>query len=104
MKQLLKIAIMATALLMGLQLSAQEQKQQRQRGERPTPTQVVEKLDANDDGKISKEEAAAAPRGRFAEHFDQIDADSDGFVTAAELEAFRGARKGRKKGEKPQGC
>jgi hypothetical protein len=39
-------------------------------------------LDTNGDGKLSKEEAA---KGLLPHPFEQIDADADGFVTAAEL-------------------
>jgi Ca2+-binding EF-hand superfamily protein len=44
------------------------------------------KLDTNNDGKISREEAKAGHR--LQRHFDDIDADKDGFVTRAELKAF----------------
>jgi Ca2+-binding EF-hand superfamily protein len=47
------------------------------------PAAVIEQLDANKDGFISKEEAAKSPR--FAERFDAIDADKDGKVSQAEL-------------------
>lgn len=53
------------------------------------------KLDANGDGKLSKAEAqAGAPR--LAEHFDQIGADKDGFVTAEEMKAAHGKHRGSK--------
>jgi Ca2+-binding EF-hand superfamily protein len=45
----------------------------------------VSRLDTDKDGRISREEANAAPR--FAEHFDAIDANHDGFVTPDELKA-----------------
>ena len=44
------------------------------------------RLDTDNDGKISREEASKGPR--LARHFDAIDADKDGFVTRAELKAF----------------
>lgn len=43
------------------------------------------KLDADKDGRVSREEANAAPR--FAQHFDAIDANHDGFVTPDEMKA-----------------
>jgi Ca2+-binding EF-hand superfamily protein len=42
-------------------------------------------LDKDGDGRISREEAAAAPR--LAERFDQVDANHDGFLTPDELKA-----------------
>lgn len=42
-------------------------------------------LDKDGDGKISREEAAAAPR--LAENFDKIDTNHDGFLTRDELQA-----------------
>jgi len=51
-------------------------------GERPNPAMVMERLDANSDGKISKEEA----KGPLAEHFDRIDSNKDGFISKEEIE------------------
>jgi Ca2+-binding EF-hand superfamily protein len=48
----------------------------------------LKKLDKDADGRISREEANAAPR--LAQRFDQLDADHDGFITKDE---FRAARK-----------
>jgi Ca2+-binding EF-hand superfamily protein len=45
----------------------------------------VKKLDKDGDGRISRDEAAVAPR--FAQHFDRMDADHDGFLTREELRA-----------------
>jgi Ca2+-binding EF-hand superfamily protein len=47
---------------------------------------VFARLDANKDGKISREEAQSGPR--LASHFDAVDADKDGYITRAELQAF----------------
>jgi len=46
-------------------------------------------LDKDGDGKISREEAAAAPR--LAQNFDKIDTNHDGFLTRDELAAARKA-------------
>ena len=58
------------------------------------PGRMAERLkaaDTNGDGQISKAEAAALPM--IAKHFDQIDANRDGQVTADELRAFHEARR-----------
>jgi Ca2+-binding EF-hand superfamily protein len=49
--------------------------------------QKLKALDKDGDGKISRAEAAAAPR--LAKRFDAIDANKDGFVTADEMKAAR---------------
>lgn len=58
---------------------------QANRGARHGHAGFFAKLDADKDGRISREEANAAPR--FAEHFDALDADHDGFVTPDEMKA-----------------
>jgi Ca2+-binding EF-hand superfamily protein len=50
----------------------------------------LKKLDTDGDGRISRAEAQAAPR--LAAHFDEIDADKDGFLTRDELKAAHGRR------------
>ncbi len=50
------------------------------------------KLDANGDGVIDRSEAAKVPK--FAEHFDKLDANKDGRITAEERPQ-RGARGGK---------
>jgi Ca2+-binding EF-hand superfamily protein len=47
--------------------------------------EVMARLDTDKDGKISKDEASKGRR--LSKHFEQVDADHDGFVTRAELEA-----------------
>ncbi|MGZ0655237.1 EF-hand domain-containing protein [Coraliomargarita sp. W4R53] len=64
-------------------------------GKRPSPEELFQRLDTDESGTLSAEEV----KGPLAEHFDEIDADSDGQITKEELGA---AKKGREKGEKGQ--
>jgi Ca2+-binding EF-hand superfamily protein len=48
---------------------------------------MLKKLDTDGDGRISLQEAKAAPR--LAEHFSAIDTNGDGFLSADELKAAR---------------
>jgi Ca2+-binding EF-hand superfamily protein len=50
----------------------------------PDFAMMLQRLDSNADGKISKEEA----RGPVAENFDRFDANNDGFVSKDEMEAI----------------
>lgn len=85
------------ALMATLTLFAQEQ-QRPQRGERPTSAKVIERLDINKDGVISKNES----QGPLTNNFDRVDVNADGLVTAEELEKGFKKREGRlgKKGYK----
>jgi Ca2+-binding EF-hand superfamily protein len=51
---------------------------------------MFKKLDTDGDGRISRAEAQAAPR--LAEHFDEIDANKDGFITMDEMKAAQAKR------------
>ncbi len=53
----------------------------------PEYGQRFEKLDANGDGRLSREEAAAYPE--MAQRFDQIDTNKDGFLSREELVSKR---------------
>ena len=48
---------------------------------RPDPSQLIKRMDRDEDGKLSREEAA----GPMKQRFDRLDTDEDGFVTEAEL-------------------
>jgi EF hand len=48
-----------------------------------TAAVVFKRLDANQDGRISRDEAARMPA--LAERFDQLDKDKDGFLSAEEF-------------------
>ena len=59
----------------------------------PAPADIVKAMDKDADGAISKEEWAAA--GRPAERFDTVDANKDGKISVAELEAVIAAMRAR---------
>jgi Ca2+-binding EF-hand superfamily protein len=69
--------------------------QQGGKGKRPNPGEMFKKLDVDESGTISTDEA----KGPLAEHFDKLDADGDGELTKDELEAAREGRNGRVKSE-----
>ena len=94
--------LVLTALggVFGASVAAAEEAAKR---ERPSPEQRAErhekmkqrfnKIDANQDGKLSRDEAQqGAPK--LAEHFDKLDANGDGQVTPIEMREARRAHKG----------
>ncbi|MEO9893899.1 EF-hand domain-containing protein [Aurantibacter sp.] len=52
------------------------------RKEPPTFEKLVKEMDANEDGKLAKDEV----KGPLAENFDTIDANEDGFISEDEFE------------------
>jgi hypothetical protein len=59
----------------------------------PTPAQIIDRLDADQNGTLSQDEA----KGPLAKKFDTIDVNGDGEIDANELELAREARKGKAK-------
>ncbi len=62
----------------------------------PAPADMIKSWDKNGDGAVTRDEWTAA--GRPAERFDIIDANKDGKITAAELEAAMAAMRQRNGG------
>ena len=54
----------------------------------PNPQTILEHMDANNDGEITKAEA----KGPLVRDFDRVDANGDGKLTMAELKNIRGPR------------
>ncbi|WP_052172578.1 hypothetical protein [Psychroserpens jangbogonensis] len=66
------------------------------RGDRkkpPTFKQLLKDMDANEDGKLSKEEV----KGPLKEVFAKVDTDEDGFITEKEFEKAPKPKKGERK-------
>lgn len=83
MKQVFKTIVLVFGLTLFMSASAFAQSENRpERKEPPTFEELLEKMDANEDGKLSKKEV----KGPLKDHFDKVDADEDGFVTKEELE------------------
>ena len=57
--------------------------EQRESGGVPNVTELIKEMDANGDGKLSKEEV----KGPLAEDFSKIDTNEDGVIDLDELEA-----------------
>lgn len=63
--------------------------------QRPNPETMFAEMDANKDGKLSKEEV----KGPLAEKFTEFDADKDGFISKEELKnAPKPERGGQRQG------
>lgn len=87
----LKIAVLVfgTALFIANYSYGQSQGRQ-ERKEPPTFKQLLEDMDANEDGKLSKKEI----KGPLKDHFAKVDANEDGFINEEE---FKKAPKPKRK-------
>ena len=82
MKQVFKTIVLVFGLILFMSASAFAQSENGpERKEPPTFEELLEKMDANEDGKLSKKEV----KGPLKDHFDKVDADEDGFITEEEL-------------------
>jgi len=73
------LALSAVALPLGL-TAQPEGDGLREKGDRPSPHEVFAKLDADQNGSISQDEA----KGPLAKHFDRIDQNGDGSISKEE--------------------
>lgn len=58
----------------------------------------IDKMDSDKDGKVSKAEMKAMKDAHVDEHFKQADANGDGFIDKAEMDAHHAAMKKHRKG------
>ncbi|MDO6596706.1 EF-hand domain-containing protein [Oceanihabitans sp. 2_MG-2023] len=77
----------------------EKKEQQKERGERPDTAQILAQMDADKDGKISKEEA----KGPLQEQFSKIDTNQDNYISKEELENAPKPERGGGQGGRPQG-
>lgn len=68
-----------------------------QRGGKSDASEILSKLDTNNDDVIDKDEAANDERGKIVENFDNIDTSGDDLIDLEELKAFLNGRKKPKK-------
>ncbi len=64
--------------------------------ERPTYAKLLEKMDANEDGQLSKEEV----KGRLKKMFTDIDTDEDGFISEEEFKNMPKPKRGKRPSNK----
>lgn len=80
-------------VLSSCNLFAQQEDRKGERKGPPSFEVLLEKMDKNDDGKISKDEV----KGPLERHFDEIDLNEDGFLTEEEFEKAPKPKRGPKK-------
>lgn len=79
----IKTALIVFGLTVFISNSSFAQKgDKKDRKKPPTFSELLEKMDANEDGKLAKAEV----KGRLKENFDEVDTDEDGFISEKEFE------------------
>ncbi len=81
-KYCLKLSTIALGIALLSSMAALGQSQDRQRRKPPTFEQLLEKMDANEDGKLSEDEV----KGPLKDNFAEIDTDENGFITEEEFD------------------
>lgn len=85
-----KKGILAFVFIVGSVIfSTTQAQQEKERKDPPTFAQLLEKMDSNEDGKLSEKEI----KGPLKKAFDKVDTNEDGFITEEEF----------KKAPKPDG-
>ncbi|WP_397363148.1 EF-hand domain-containing protein [Olleya sp. R77988] len=78
--------------------TTEKRNQPRERGERPDASQMLAEMDANKDGKLSKDEV----KGPLQDQFSKIDTNDDDFISKEELENAPKPQRGGGQGGRPQ--
>ncbi|QRM90226.1 EF-hand domain-containing protein [Lacinutrix sp. WUR7] len=89
----IKKTVLAFGIVVLISNSAFAQSQNRQEKTPPSFSELIKKMDANEDGKLSKDEI----KGPLKENFSKIDTDEDGFISEEE---FKNAPKPKGRGKK----
>ena len=88
-----KTAVLVFGMTMVFSTSSFGQSQSRERKKPPTFAALLKKMDANEDGKLSKDEL----KGRLKDNFAKIDTDENGFITEKEFEKAPRPERGPKR-------
>ena len=93
-----KLAILAAITAMTFSLSAEHEpgKSPPKGPPGPHPEHMIEMMDTDKDGKVSKAEWQA----HHEKHFNEMDVNKDGFVTAEEMKAMHEKMREKHRGEK----
>ncbi|MUU78221.1 EF-hand domain-containing protein [Winogradskyella endarachnes] len=84
------VLVFGVALFMSSNVIAQSNDRQERKGP-PTFAELLKEMDANEDGKLAKDEL----KGPLKDDFAKIDTDEDGFISEEE---FKNAPKPERKG------
>ena len=86
------VVVFGMALLCSTSSFAQGQRGGEQK-ERPTFAKLITEMDANEDGKLAKDEL----KGPLKENFAKIDTDEDGFISEEEFDKAPKPKRGPKR-------
>ena len=78
----LKIGILFLGITVFFSSDSFAQEQKRENRKPPTFKELLKKMDANEDGKLSKKEI----KGPLKNDFDKVDLNDDGFISEKEFE------------------
>ena len=89
----IKTAVLVFGATLFFANSSFGQPQNRQEKSPPTFKELLEKMDADEDGKLSKDEI----KGPLKKDFDKVDTDEDGFISAEEFAEAPKPKRGPKR-------